>query len=85
MLTVNVAFLAIPGVRFPGDSGDTSKGIHPNIILPSSSQTASVVSAEASVGSILIGLLLVRHIRPRQGLDPMEAVSGWSHLTCVPT
>jgi len=72
MLAANMAFLAIPGVMFPNtDSGNW-------VILPSSSQIASLLSVEASVGSVVIGLLLVRHNRTIQELDPFEAVSEQS-------
>jgi len=64
MLAVNVAFLSIPGVMRRED------------ILPSSSQIASTLSVEASIGSLLVGLFLVRHNRTKQELDPTEAVSG---------
>jgi hypothetical protein len=84
MLAVNVGFLTLPGVMFPSTNG-TLKSVHQEIFLPSSSQIASVLSAEASTGSILIGLFLVRHNRSKQDLDPLDAVSGWSHFTCVPT
>jgi hypothetical protein len=47
-----------------------------SVTLPSSSKIASTLSVEASIGSILIGLFLVRHNRTKQELDPMEAVSG---------
>jgi hypothetical protein len=85
MLAVNVGFLTLPGVMFPSTNGDTLKSVHQETILPSSSQIASTLSAEASIGSILIGLLLARHNRSKQELDPSAAVSGQSHLTCVPT
>lgn len=76
MLAVNVGFLTLPGVMFPSTSGDTLKSVHQETILPSSSQIASILSAEASTGSILIGLFLVRYNRSKQELDPSEAVSG---------
>ena len=76
MIAVNVGFLTLPGVMFPSTSGDTLKSVHQETILPSSSQIASILSAEASTGSILIGLFLVRHNRSKQELDPSDAVSG---------
>ncbi len=83
MLAVNVGFLAIPGVTFltTGDHLENLKSIDQVTTLPSSSQIASTLSVEASIGSILIGLFLVRHNRTTQELDPSEAVSGRSHLT----
>jgi hypothetical protein len=76
MLAVNVGFLSIPGVMFSSNNGGASKSVNQETILPSSSQIASTLSAEASIGSILIGLFLVRHNRTKQELDPTEAVSG---------
>jgi hypothetical protein len=76
MLAVNVGFLTLPGVMFSSTNGDTLKSVHQEIILPSSSQIASTLSVEASIGSILIGLFLVRHNRSKQELDPSDAVSG---------
>jgi len=75
MLAVNVGFLSIPGVMFSSTNGDTLKSVHQEIILPSSSQVASTLSAEASIGSILIGLFLVRHNRTKQDLDPTGAAT----------
>jgi hypothetical protein len=72
MLAVNVGFLAIPSVMFSSTDGNNTV----KSIFPSSSQIASILSTEASVGSILIGLFLVRHNRSKQELDPVEAVSG---------
>jgi len=84
MLTANVGFLAIPGVilsNLSGSSIASAKEVH---IFPSATQIASSLSVEASIGSIVIGLLLVRHNRTKQREDPAGAVSGRSHLTCVP-
>jgi hypothetical protein len=76
MLTVNVGFLAIPGVILYFINGDPLEVA----ILPSSSQIVSSFSIEASVGSIVIGLLLARFNRTKQDADPSEAVSKQSHL-----
>ena len=75
MLAVNVGFLTLPGVMLSNAGGDL-KSVHQEVILPSSSQIASILSAEASIGSILTGLFLVRHNRSKQELDPRDAVSG---------
>jgi hypothetical protein len=84
MLTANVGFLAIPGVVLSNLNGSAiTSGSQVNI-FPSSSQIASSLSVEASIGSIVIGLLLVRHNRTKQREDPAGAVSGRSHLTRVP-
>ena len=72
MLAVNVGFLTLPGVMFSSTNGSNTV----KSIFPSSSQIASILSTEASVGSILTGLFLVRHNRSKQELDPLDAVSG---------
>ncbi|KAI9509036.1 hypothetical protein F5148DRAFT_814390 [Russula earlei] len=73
MLAVNVGFLAIPGVMFYNINGGTLESVHQLVILPSSAQIASSLSVEASVGSIVIGLLLARYNRTKQEADPSEA------------
>ncbi|KAF8496545.1 hypothetical protein F5888DRAFT_1907347 [Russula emetica] len=73
MLAVSVSFLTIPGVIFSSTNGGTLKSVHQEIILPSSSQIACTLSAEASIGSIVIGMLLVRQSRSNQELDPSDA------------
>ena len=84
MLTANVGFLAIPGVILSNLSGSSIGSAKEVNIFPSATQIASSLSVEASIGSIVIGLLLVRHNRTKQREDPAGAVSGRSHLTCVP-
>jgi hypothetical protein len=79
MLAVNVSLLAVPGVTLYNINGGSLTSIHQVTILPSSSQIASILSLEASIGSIVIGLLLIRHNRPKQEADPSEAVSELSH------
>jgi ABC-type cobalt transport system substrate-binding protein len=76
MIAVNVSFLSIPGVMFSSTKGGTMESVHQEIILPSSSQIASTLSAEASIGSLVIGLFLASHYRTKQDLDPSSAVSG---------
>ncbi|KAH9027058.1 hypothetical protein EDB84DRAFT_1239959, partial [Lactarius hengduanensis] len=66
MLSANVGFLAIPGVVV-------------NITTPA--QIASYMSMEASVGSIVIGLLLVRHNRSKQKEDPTGATTYLTQYT----
>lgn len=87
---MNVGFLAIPGIMLFNLNGlnignGSLSSPSQAIILPSSSQIASTLSLEASIGSIVIGLLLVRHNRTKQDADPSEAVSEWSQFTWVPT
>jgi len=84
VLTANVGFLAIPGIVLSNLNGTTITGANQVIILTSSSQIASSLSLEASIGSIVIGLLLARHNRSKQKEDPAGAVSRQSSLTCFP-
>jgi ABC-type cobalamin transport system permease subunit len=80
MLTANVGFLAIPGVVLSNLNGTDLTSASQVLIFPSSSQMASALSVEASIGSIVIGLLLVRHNRTKQKEDPAGAVSSPSPL-----
>lgn len=67
LLNANVAFLALPSV----DSGEGNR---------SPAQVVSSISIMSSIGSILIGLLLVRQyrVRPRDTVE--EAVRPSSYL-----
>jgi hypothetical protein len=83
MLTANVSFLAIPGVVLSNLSGSNLTSASQVVIFPSSSQVASSLSVVTSIGSIVNGLLLVRHNRTKQREDPAGAVSELSHLSCA--
>ena len=85
MLTANVGFLAIPGVVLSNLSGTNITGANGVYIFTSSSQIASSLSVEASIGSIVTGLLLARHNRTKQKKDPEGAVSRQSSLTFLPS
>ena len=85
MLTANVGFLAIPGVILSNISGSSITGANQVFIFTSSSQIASSLSVEASIGSIVTGLLLTRHNRTKQKEDPAGAVSRQSSLACLPS
>jgi len=76
MLTANVGFLAIPGVVLSNLSGSSITSASQVAIFPSASQVASSLSVVTSIGSIVNGLLLVRHNRTKQREDPAGAVSG---------
>jgi hypothetical protein len=67
MLSVNVGFLAIPGV-VPTNNNNS-------LISSTPSEIVSYLSLIASVGSIVVGLLLVRHHRTKQEEDAEGAVS----------
>jgi hypothetical protein len=84
MLTANVGFLAIPGVVISNLSGSNITTANQVVIFTSSAQIASSFSIEASVASIVIGLLMVRRNRTNKTKDPWSAVSQYSRLTYVP-
>ena len=83
MLTANVGFLAIPGVVLSNLSGSSITAASQVLIFTSSSQIASSLSIEASIGSIVTGLLLARHNRAKIKEDPAGAVRRLSYLTCL--
>jgi len=65
VLALNVGFLSIPGiVPYSVPNGTLS--------IP---RQMTILSLLVSIGSILIGLLLVRHNRTKQDVEPAEAVS----------
>lgn len=65
ILTVDVGFLAIPGV-----ATDTNQNLR-----MSPAQVSSYLSIICSAGSIVMGLLLVRHHRTQEREKPGRAVS----------
>ncbi|KAI9455803.1 hypothetical protein BJY52DRAFT_1278919 [Lactarius psammicola] len=65
MLSVNVGFLAVPGV-LPSINNTTNPATTPT----TPNQISNYLSLIASVGSIVIGLLLVRHHRTKKEEDP---------------
>ena len=75
MLMANASFLAIPGVVLSNLNGTEITSGSQVVIFTSASQIASSLSAEANIGSIVIGLLLVRHNRTKQKEDPAGTVS----------
>ena len=82
MLAVDVSFLAIPGVVPYSLQGDVSSKTS---TLVSLSETATIISLGASVGSNIISLLLMRHNRAKQDVDPKAAVSEQLNLVCMST
>ncbi|KAI9458568.1 hypothetical protein BJY52DRAFT_1212082 [Lactarius psammicola] len=72
MLSANVGFLAIPAVVLSNLNNNITNASQV-VIFTSPAQIASYMSMEASVGSIVIGLLLVRHNRSKQKEDPAGA------------
>ena len=82
MLAVDVSFLATPGVVPYSLQGNISPKTG---IIVSLSETTTVISLGASVGSTIISLLLMRHNRTKQEVSPAEAVCGQLHLICMLT
>ena len=78
-LTVNVGFLAIPGVVISNLNSNIT-GISQVVIFTSPAEIASCMSIVASAGSIVIGLLLIRHASPQQSADPASVVSEQKRL-----
>jgi hypothetical protein len=74
VLSVNVGFLAIPGVVISNLNSNIA-GTGQVVIFTSPAQIASCMSIVASTGSIVIGLLLIRHTTSQQNKDPAGAVS----------
>ena len=73
LLIANVAFLAIPSV----DSGDRSR---------SPGQLISYLSVITSIGSIVMGLLLLRHHRTKPQDAAEEVVSRFTRpFTPIPS
>ncbi|KAH9165140.1 hypothetical protein EDB89DRAFT_2136138 [Lactarius sanguifluus] len=72
VLSVNVGFLAIPGVVISNLNGNITN-TNQVVIFTSPAQIASCMSIVASAGSIVIGLLLIRHSGPKQNEDPAGA------------
>ncbi|KAI9438682.1 hypothetical protein H4582DRAFT_190456 [Lactarius indigo] len=69
---VNVGFLAIPGVVISNLNSNITNTSQV-VIFTSPAQIASCMSIVASAGSIVIGLLLIRHSGPKQNEDPAGA------------
>ncbi|KAH9031675.1 hypothetical protein EDB85DRAFT_1328466 [Lactarius pseudohatsudake] len=73
MLTANVGFLAITGVVISNVNNSEMTSASTLKIFLSPAQIASSMSILASVGSIVVGLFLVRHNRSKQKEDPAGA------------
>ena len=84
MLAVNVGFLAIPGVVLSNINGNNLTSASQVIIFTSPTQIASCLSVQASIGSIVVGMPLLRRHMTKGQNDPAGVVSGQSHLTCLP-
>ena len=75
MLSANVGFLAIPGVVLSNLNGSNLTSANQVIVFTSPAQVVSCLSTVASVGNIVIALLLIRVHRLKQDQDPAGAVS----------
>ena len=85
MLAVDVSFLAIPGVVPYSLQNGTLTITRQMTILVSLSEATCIISLAASVGSIVISLLLTRHNSTKQEVEPKDAVSGLLYLACIST
>jgi hypothetical protein len=70
MLSVNVGFLSIPGVV-------------PSSRRAPAEQIFSSISIIFSIGSIVVGLLLIRHHRIKKDEDSIGAVSKQGHYHLI--
>jgi hypothetical protein len=85
MLTVDVGFLAIPGV-VPYNLQNGILMITPQMTtLESLSEAFIIISLGASIGSTIIGLLLLRYNRIKQEVESNDTVSEQLHLPCMST
>jgi len=83
MLAVDLGFLSIPGVVPYNLQGGILKITPQMTTLGSLSEATTITSLGASVGSTITSLLLVRHNRTKQEVEPKDAVSQQLHLTCM--
>ncbi|EMD36408.1 hypothetical protein CERSUDRAFT_115416 [Gelatoporia subvermispora B] len=85
LLNANVAFLAVPGVINSGSSSPSDNSTQTPTGSSSSPQSpaqiASYLSIIMSIGSILLGLLLVRQNRTKRREDVEVAVAFLSRVT----
>jgi hypothetical protein len=86
MLAVDVGFLAIPGVvPYSLQTGGILTITPQMTVLVSLSELTTIISLGASVGSTIFSLLLKRHNRTKQDVQPTDAVSEQPHLTSQST
>ncbi|KAH9164850.1 hypothetical protein EDB89DRAFT_1892589 [Lactarius sanguifluus] len=80
VLSVNVGFLAIPGVIVSNINSNITSTSEV-VIFTSPAQIASCMSIVASAGSVVIGLLLVRRNSAKQNEDPAGASNYLFQIT----
>ncbi|KAI0280238.1 hypothetical protein BGY98DRAFT_1061030 [Russula aff. rugulosa BPL654] len=73
MLTANVGFLAIPGVVLSNINGSNLTSASQVTIFKSPTQIASCLSIQASIGSIVVGMPLLRRHMAKIWSDPTNA------------
>jgi len=75
LLNANVAFLSVPNVvnNLNNNNGPSSSP-PPKIVQTTPAQLASCLSVMASIGSIIMGLLLIRENRSKAREEASEAV-----------
>ncbi|OCH93199.1 hypothetical protein OBBRIDRAFT_749994 [Obba rivulosa] len=86
LLNANVAFLAVPGVSNSSSSGSngdssSSQSLAQTISSQSPAQIASYMSIIMSIGSILLGLLLVRQNRTKRREEVDGAIAFLTRAT----
>jgi len=75
MLNANVAFMSIPSIV--NNNNNTNGPSHtrsPQVVQTTPAQLASCLSVMASIGSIILGLLLIRENRSKGREEAAEAV-----------
>ena len=75
MLSVTVSFLTIPGIVLSNLNGTNVTSQSQVIIFTSPAQIASTLSIIASVGSIVIDLLLIRYTSTNPKARTPDSVS----------
>jgi hypothetical protein len=75
MLSVTVSFLTIPGIVLSNLNGTNVTSRSQIIIFTSPAQIASTLSIIASVGSIVIDLLLIRYTSTKPKSSSPDFVS----------
>ncbi|KAH8987917.1 hypothetical protein EDB92DRAFT_1801044 [Lactarius akahatsu] len=81
VLSVNVGFLAIPGVIVSNINSNNITSTSELVIFTSPAQIASCMSIVTSAGSVVIGLLLVRRNSAKQNEDPAGASNYLFQIT----
>jgi len=81
MLNANVAFMSIPSIVNNNNNGPSNTP-SPEIVQTTPAQLASCLSVMASIGSIILGLLLIRENRSK-GREGREEAAEAVRPVCV--